>query len=90
LANVTITMPDDLVRSLEDIAVAQHKTVQQLAVEQLQSFVETAGDPLAGSPAAVLKALQKPPHPTAEDVAELEAAIASGRIPIRTPDVFTE
>ena len=54
MANLTIEMPDDLVRSLEGIAAAQRKSVQQLALEQLSSL---AGHPrtsrwISGSGAA--------------------------------------
>jgi len=35
MANLIIEVPDDLVRSLEDIATAQRKSIQQLALEGL-------------------------------------------------------
>jgi hypothetical protein len=44
LANLIIDMPDDLARSLEGIAAAQHISVEQLAVERLRSLVETGVD----------------------------------------------
>jgi len=44
----------------------------------------------AGTPAAVLRAMNEPPHPSASDVAELETAIDAARIPIQTRDVFSE
>jgi len=34
MANLIIEVPDDLVRSLEDIATAQRKSIQQLALER--------------------------------------------------------
>ena len=40
MANLTIEMPDDLVRRLEGIASVQRKSVQQLALDQLQSLAE--------------------------------------------------
>jgi hypothetical protein len=89
MANLTIEMPDDLVRSLEGIAAAQRKSVQQLALDQLSSLVEGVPGPPAGSPAAVLRAMQEPPHPTSADVDELDAAIAAGRLAVRAPDLFS-
>jgi hypothetical protein len=79
LANLIINMLDHLVRSLEGIAAAQHKTVEQLAIGQLRSLVKAAGEPPVGSAAALLWVMQQPPHPSASGVAELEAAIAAGR-----------
>ena len=89
MANLNIEMPDDLVRSLEGIAAAQRKSIQQLAVERLSSLVEDVPELRAGSPAAVLRVMLEPPHPTSADVDELEALIAAGRLPIRTRDLFS-
>ncbi len=52
--NLTIEMPDDLARSLEGIAAARHKSVQQLALEQLSSLISALH---AGTPEAVLRAI---------------------------------
>jgi hypothetical protein len=52
MANLTIEMPDELVRSLEGIAAAQRESVQQLALEQLNSLVEVIRQLRAGSLAA--------------------------------------
>ena len=85
MANLTIEMPDDLVRGLEGIAAAQRKSVQQLALEQLSSLVPEFH---AGSPEAVLRAMREPPHPNAADVEELDAAILAGRLAVRARDLF--
>ena len=90
MANLIIDMPDHLIRSLEGLAAAQHKTVEQLAIEQLRSLVKVAGEPPAGFAAALLGVMQQPPHPSASDVAELEAAITAGRIPMPKRDVFSD
>jgi hypothetical protein len=90
MANLNIEMPDDLVRSLEGIAAAQRKSVQQLALEQLSSLIGVNPDPRAGSPAAVLRAMQEQPHPSSADVDALDAAIAAGRLAVRTRDLFPE
>jgi hypothetical protein len=55
MANLTIEMPDDLAPSLEGIAAAQRKTVQQLALEQLSSLIRVIPETRPGSPAAVLR-----------------------------------
>lgn len=86
MANLTIEMPDDLARSLEGIAAAQHKTVEQLTLEQLRSLIP---EPRAGSPDAVLRVMQEPPHPSDADVDELDAAILAGRLSVRSRDLFS-
>jgi hypothetical protein len=90
MANLNIEMPDDLVRSLEGIAAAQRKSIQQLAVERLSSLVEDVPERRAGTPAAVLRVMQEPPHLTCADVDELDALIAAGRLPIRARDLFSD
>jgi hypothetical protein len=88
MANLNIEVPDDLARSLEGIAAAQRKSVQQLALERLKSLVEVIPEARAGSPTAVLRVIHEPPHLSSADVDELDAAILSGRLPIRTRDLF--
>ena len=88
MVNLIIEMPDDVARSLEGIAAGQRKSIQQLALERLSSLVEVVPEACAGSPAAILRAMQAPPHPSSEDVDELDAAIAGGRLPVRTSDLF--
>src|ERR1035437_1993949 len=89
MANLNIEMPDDLERSLQGIAAAQRKSVQQLALERLSSLVDVP-ERRAGSPAAVLRVMQEPPSPAAADVDELDALIAAGRLPVRTRDLFSD
>src|SRR5512140_1451566 len=71
IMNLTIEVPDDIVRSLEVIAAAQGKSLQQLAAERLNSLVNVSPAPLQGSPAALLRAMTEPPHPSAADVDDL-------------------
>jgi hypothetical protein len=87
MANLNIEVPDHVVRSLEGIAAAQRKSIQQLALERLSSLVEVVPKARAGSPTAVLRAMQEPPHPSSADVDELDAAMLVGRLPIRTRDL---
>ena len=88
MTNLIIEVPDDLARSLEGIAAAQHKSIQQLAIERLRSLLEVSPEHRAGSAAAVLRAMHEPPHPSASDVDELDAAISAGRLPVRTDGLF--
>ena len=74
---MTIQIPDDLARGLEGIAAAQHKTLQELAVERLRSLVDRPS-----SPQALLQKLQSLPHPSQAAVDDLEAAIEVGRIAV--------
>ena len=90
MANLIIEVPDDLARSLEGIAAAQHKSIQQLAVERLSSLLEVSPEHRAGSPAAVLRAMHEPPHLSVSDVDELDAAIAGGRLPVQTQRLFSD
>ncbi len=90
MTNLIIEMPDDVARSLEEIAAAQHKSLQQLAVERLRSLVEVDTDDRAGSAAALLRAMREPPHLSAADVDELDAAIAASRLPVNKRDLFPE
>jgi hypothetical protein len=87
MANLNIEVPDHVVRSLEGIAAAQRKSIQQLALERLSSLVEVVPKARAGSPTAVLRAMQEPPHPSSADVDELDAAMLVGRLPIRTREL---
>jgi hypothetical protein len=89
VANLIIEVPDDLVRSLEGIAAAQRKSIQQLALERLSSLVEVRPEASAGSPAAILRVMKESPHPSVADVDEFDAAIAAGRVPIRTRDLLS-
>jgi hypothetical protein len=66
------------------IAAAQHKSIQQLAIERLSSLVEVGPERGVGSAAAVLQAMNDPPQLSGPDVDQLEAAIADGRLPIQT------
>ena len=84
MASLTIEVPEELVRSLEGIAATQRKSVQQLALERLISLVDVITAPEAGSPELVLRVLREPPHPSAADVDELDAAIKAGRLSVRT------
>jgi hypothetical protein len=89
VVNLIIEVPDELARSLEGIAATQHKSIQQLALERLSSLVTgSAPEPEAGSPAALLSVMREPPNLSPADVDKLDAAIAAGRIPVRTRDLF--
>ena len=90
MANLILEMPDDLARSLAAIAAAQHKNVQELAIEQLCSLVGAGSGFDAGSAAAVLQAMREPPHLSAADVDALDAALAAGRLPIQERDLFVD
>jgi plasmid stability protein len=80
---VTIQIPDDLARSLQGVAAAQHKSVEQLALESLRSLLDKEN-----SPEAVLRAVRGLPHPSAEAVDDLDAAIAAARLPVRDQVTF--
>jgi hypothetical protein len=83
MTQLTLQIPDDLARGLEGIAAVEKKSVEQVAVERLRSLVDGTG-----SPEAVLRAMREPPHLSSSAVDDLEAAIASGRLPVRDLDAF--
>jgi predicted transcriptional regulator len=80
---MTIQIPDDLARGLEGIAAAQHKSVEQVALESLRSLFDKTI-----SPEAILRAVRELPHPSAAAVDELDAAIAAARLPVRDRVAF--
>lgn len=90
MSNLTIEMPEDLVRSLQGIADAQHKTLQELAIEGLRSLVEVPVEQRPGSPAAVLRAMRETPHPSASNMDEFDAVLENGRLPVRSRELFPD
>ncbi len=80
---MTIQIPDDLARGLEGIAAAQHKSVEQVALESLRSLFDRAN-----SPEVLLQSLRQLSHPSAEAVDDLDAAIVAGRLPMVGQGVF--
>jgi hypothetical protein len=91
MTNLTIALPDDLASRLQGVAELRRTSVQQLVVEGLKSFLESGqGVRRPGSPAALLQAVSGVPHVAAEDVADLEAAIAAARIESRPHDLFPD
>jgi hypothetical protein len=82
---MTIQIPDDLARGLENIAALQRKTVEQVAVENLRLLFDKAD-----SPAVVLRSVRNLPHPSAAAVDDMDAAIKSARLLVRDTDTFDE
>jgi gamma-glutamyltranspeptidase len=82
MTQITIDLPEELARRLEGLASALHKSVQQVALEGLESIT------VPGTPAALLDAMRQPPYLSALDVAELEAAISRGQLPVREQGVL--
>jgi len=80
---MTIQIPDDLARGLEEIAAAQQKSVEQVAVDSLRSLCDRAT-----SPEVVLRTFRELPHPSTAAVDDLDAAIAAARLPVRDQGVF--
>jgi len=89
MANLIIEMPDELARGLEGVAAAQHKSVQQLAIERLTLLLDANPEYRVGAAATILRVMQEPPHLSISDVDELDAAIAAGQLPVQTPDLFS-
>ena len=80
---MTIRIPDDLASNLEELAGAQRKSVEQVAVENLRALFDATD-----SPQALLRRLRSLPHPSREAVDDLETAIAAGRLSVRDDDPF--
>lgn len=79
---MTIQIPDDVARGLEGIAAAEHKSVEEVAVERLRCLVDKT------SPEAVLRLLRERPRPSADAIQDLNAAIEEGRVPVHDEGVF--
>ena len=90
MANLSIDLPDDLARKLAGIAAAQHKSIQQLTLERLRALVEPGSEPRPGSASAILRAMKEAPHLSGADVDELDSAIAAGRLPVQTGQLFQD
>ena len=80
---MTIQIPDDIARGLQGIAAAQHKSVEQVAVERLRSLLGPDN-----SPQALLQAIRELPHPNSSAVDDLDAAIAAARLPVNDRGLF--
>ena len=80
---MTIQIPDDLARVLEDAAAAQNKSVEEVALERLRSLVDKTT-----SPQALLQTLRELRHPSPAAVEDLDAAIAASRLPVHDRGVF--
>jgi plasmid stability protein len=78
-----IQIPDDIARALEGMAAAQHRSVEQLAVERLRDHLHEPA-----SPQALLRTIRALPHPSPSAVDDLEAVIAESRLPVREQGVF--
>jgi len=83
MTNLTIQIPDDLARSLEGIASAQKKSVEQVALERLRSLFDRTS-----SPEVVLRTVRSLPHPSPSAVDDLDAAIAAARLPVSDQGAF--
>lgn len=83
MTQLTIQIPDDLARCLEGIATAEKTSVEQVALERLRSLVNSRG-----TRGAVLGAMRESPQLSPTVVDELDAAIASGRLPVREQGPF--
>ena len=90
MVNLTLEIPDELARTLEGMASAQHKTVAEVALDRLCSLAESKATGVPGSPAAVRNALLDLQRVSVAEVEALEAAIATGRLPVSAGDIFGE
>lgn len=82
MATLIIDLPEAVIRGLQGMAATQHKSVEQLAAERLSSLV-IKPEASSGTSSELLKVIAHLPTLDPADVDELDAAIASGRIPIR-------
>jgi len=83
MTKLTIQIPDDLASGLRHIASLQKKSVEQVAVEHLNSLLGNAS-----APATVLRTIRQLPHPSPAAVDDLDAAIASARLPVTDHGAF--
>jgi len=78
-----VYIPDDLARHLRFLADARSKSVEEVALEELEASAR-----IPGSPQAALQAMLSIQPIPASLVDEMEAAIEEGRIPPSDPAIF--
>jgi hypothetical protein len=78
MTQLTIQIPDDLARSLEAIARAQKKSMEQVVLDRLRS-----GFDKVDSAPTLLRALQELPRPSSAAVDELDPSLAASSLPVR-------
>jgi hypothetical protein len=83
MTQLTIQIPDDLARSLEAIATAQKKSMEQVALDHLRSGFDTVN-----SASTLLRALQELPRPSSAAVDDLDASLAASSLPVRDEGAF--
>lgn len=88
MSQLTIEIPEALAQRLAWLAAEQEKSVEQVALEQLSSLIESPTENLSGSPTAIRQAMREPPHLRCEDVDELEQVIKEGKLPVHQGNAF--
>jgi predicted transcriptional regulator len=83
MAQLVIELSPELEGALEALAAAQHKTVAQVAVEQLHTLVGRRG-----SPKEVLAGMRAAPKVSREDVQELQRLIREAKTPAPERGIF--
>ena len=86
MPHLTIELPDELARSFARITATRTRASSN--VPWNDCFLTRGSEPRRGSAAAVLRAMKEPPHLSGSDVDALDAAIAAGRLPVQTPELF--
>ncbi len=86
--NLTIELPDELASRLEGISATRGMSIQQLALDRLRGLVNASSGVSAGSAAGLLSVMNDFPLLSSADVDELDAAIARGRLPVKSADLF--
>lgn len=90
MSQLTIVIPDELAQRLTWLASEQKKSVERIALEQLESLLEPPLENLPGSPSAILKVIRELPRLGWDTVNELEQAIKAGSLPVRDEGIFDE
>lgn len=78
MTQLTIGIPDDLARSLEAIASAQKKSMEQVALDRLRSGFDTVDS----------AALRELPRPSSAAVDDLDASLAASSLPVGDEGAF--
>ena len=84
MANLIIEMPDDLARSLEGVAAAQRKSIQQLALERLIALVEGVPEPVLDPQPRSCERCKNRRTQVRRTSRNSMPLIAAGRLPIGT------
>lgn len=90
MSQLTVAISDELAQRLILLAAEQEKSVERIALERLESLLESPLENFPGSPGAIRRVMQELPSLSWNAVQELQQAIKAGSLPVRDESIFDE